>query len=126
MEADVLKAAEVLMRAFAANDRNGYFAAFAVDATFIFHSVNHVLRSRADYEAEYDSWVDDGFAVLECSSFNRTVKLYGDVAVFTHETFIRAIMRGEESEIGERETIVFRRMGETWLAVHEHMSLLPG
>jgi hypothetical protein len=126
MEQEVLDAAERLIKAFEANDRAGYFAAFAPEASFIFHSTHRVLASRAAYEAEYDSWVhEDGFAVLECSSFNRVANVYGNVAVFTHQTFSRVLMRGEEISLDERETIVFHKIGAQWLAVHEHLSLLP-
>jgi hypothetical protein len=127
MESEVLTAAEVLIAAWATNDRTAYFALFAPEANFIFHNHHSVLRSRDDYAAAYDSWVvEDGFAVLECSSFNRSVTLYGDTAVFTHETFSRILLRGAVTELGERETIVFHRSAAGWLAVHEHVSRLPG
>ncbi|HUW79922.1 MAG TPA: nuclear transport factor 2 family protein [Acidocella sp.] len=127
MEAEVLAAAEALIKAFEANDRAAYFSAFTPEASFIFHATNRVLGSRAAYEAEYDSWVhDNGFCVLECSSFNRTATIYGTAAVFTHQTFTRLIMRGEEISQDERETIIFHKVGDRWMAVHEHLSLLPG
>jgi ketosteroid isomerase-like protein len=126
MEKDVLDAAEALIKAFEANDRARYFDSFAPEASFIFHTTDRVLGSRAAYEKEYDSWVlDEGFAVLECSSFNRVAKIYGDTAVFTHQTFTRLVMRGEEIALDERETIIFQNIGGRWLAVHEHLSRLP-
>ena len=50
-------------------------------------------------------------------------KLMGDdAAVFTHLVSSDIEFGGEVSTITERETIVFQRRGQVWLAVHEHLS----
>jgi ketosteroid isomerase-like protein len=122
----VLTAASTLIAAFEANDRNGYFAAFTPEASFIFHNVNRVMSSRAEYEAEYDSWVREaGFQVLECTSTRQHVQLYDGGAVFTHQTLTRSRTHEGEISVQERETIIFRQIEGRWLAVHEHLSLLP-
>jgi uncharacterized protein (TIGR02246 family) len=126
MQDEVCAVAAALIAAFEANDRNGYFSFFAPGARFIFHTVPFVLKSRAAYEAEYDRWVrEDGFKVLECTSTHRHADVFGDSAVFTHQTFTRVRTNEGESACHERETIVFIRQDGKWLAVHEHLSLLP-
>ncbi|HTQ70759.1 MAG TPA: nuclear transport factor 2 family protein [Acidocella sp.] len=127
MQDEVCRVASALIAAFEANDRDGYFGFFTPGARFIFHALPAVLESRASYEAEYDRWVrEDGFKVLECTSTHQHVDVFGDSAVFTHQTFTRVQTHAGESAYHERETIVFTRQDGTWLAVHEHLSLLPG
>lgn len=127
MQDEVRAVATALIAAFEANDRDGYFGFFTPQARFIFHAVPFVMESRAAYEAEYDRWVrEDGFTVLECTSTRQHVDVYGDSAVFTHQTFTRVRTNGGESAYHERETIIFTRHDGHWLAVHEHLSLLPG
>lgn len=124
--AEVLAAADALLAAFGAHDADGYFAAFAPDATFLFHTTPDRLGSRAEYRALWRTWEeDDGFRVLACSSTGRHVQLLGDAAVFTHDVRTRLRSGGEESTVEERETIVFARTGGRWLAVHEHLSPAP-
>ena len=127
MRDEVCAAAAALIAAFEANDREGYFSFFTPRASFIFHAVPFVMESRAAYEVEYDRWVrEEGFKVLECTSTHQHADVFGDNAVFTHETFTRVQTHAGESTCHERETIVFTRQDGTWLAVHEHLSLLPG
>jgi uncharacterized protein (TIGR02246 family) len=121
-ELQVLDAAAALVDAFARHDVAGYFAAFRPDATFCFHTHPEVLRSRAEYEALWRSWEDDGFRVLGCTSTQQHVQLLGDVAVFTHRVATRLRTDGPEESLQERETIVFARADDGWLAVHEHLS----
>ena len=121
---EVRAAAQQLVEAFAAHDTAAYFAAFAPDATFVFHTHRVPLRSRKDYRELWNSWEHDGFRVLSCSSSDQYVQVLGaDVAVFHHR--VRTVVRfGDEPEaLDERETIVFHRQrsGE-WLAAHEHLS----
>jgi ketosteroid isomerase-like protein len=122
----VLAAADRLVDAFARHDRDGYFSAFAPQATFIFHNLNRALRSRAEYEAEWHVWeTRDGFRVRGCRSTDRHVQMTGPVAIFTHSVETDLSFNGEPSTSTERETIVFERQtsGE-WLAIHEHLSPL--
>lgn len=124
-EQAVLAAADRLVAAFARHDRDAYFAAFAPEASFIFHSLDRRLESRAEYEAEWDVWVErDGFRIHGCRSEERRVQGLGpDAAVFIHAVVTDLEMGGERMTSRERETIIFqRRDGEHWLAVHEHLS----
>jgi ketosteroid isomerase-like protein len=124
---DVAAAGTELIAAFAASDRPRYFACFEPHATFIFPNEKEVLKSRGAYEAAWDSWVRDfGFAVIDCKSSNQHVAVYGDVGVFTHQTVTQIVTTDGEQTLHERETIIFHRTGGKWLAVHEHLSPLPG
>ncbi|MBI0376369.1 nuclear transport factor 2 family protein [Streptomyces albiflaviniger] len=128
MHDEVLRAADALVAAFGEGRLDDYFAAFAPDATFVFHTTSERLGSTADYRALWDRWVaEDDFRVLSCVSTDRLVQLLGDSAVFTHlvETTVSTTAGVETSH--ERETIVFRRQPHGhWLAVHEHLSAAPG
>jgi uncharacterized protein (TIGR02246 family) len=125
---EVLAAAAEVVRAFGSGDVEGYFGCFAPDATFVFHSTPRVLGSREAYREEWASWERaDGFLVLDCTSSEQRVQDLGDVAVFTHRVRTLVHAAGEQAELHERETIVFRRADDgRWLAVHEHLSPDPG
>jgi len=127
-EQEVLAAAADLVSAFGSHDRDRYFDSFAPEATFLFHSAEALLGSRADYEKEWDGWVREGFQVLGCVSTRQRVDLLSDdVAVFTHS--VRTTLRDGDGEtaLAERETIVMRRDSRGhWLGVHEHLSVDPG
>ncbi len=85
------------------------------------------MASRAAYEAEWQSWIDDlQFHVESCVSSHRVVALYGDIAILTHQTVTTSSTNAGPYSVHERETIVFQRIGGRWLGVHEHLSLLPG
>jgi ketosteroid isomerase-like protein len=125
---DVLRAAADLVAAFGRTDTEAYFEAFADQATFLFHTTPGVLASRAEYEALWRSWLDDGFRVHGCESSDQTVTFVGHggaVAVFTHRVRTDVTVGGERSVLQERETIVFARSTGRWLAVHEHLSPDP-
>ncbi|MGQ1839216.1 YybH family protein [Kocuria turfanensis] len=122
-EDDVVRAAGALVAAFAATDTEAYFAAFAEDATFVFHTEPRRLEDRAAYEALWRSWLDAGWRVLECRSTAARVQVLGSVGVFTHD--VRTTVRTPEGPetTHEQETIVFaRRDSGSLLAVHEHLS----
>lgn len=123
---EVGEAADGLVAAFAAHDRDAYFASFAPDSTFVFHTSPNRFASRAEYEAEWTAWEADGFHVDGCESIDRSIDLVSpDVAVMTHR--VRTRLAGVEQTQCERETIVFRRTSEHgWQAVHEHLSPDPG
>ncbi len=125
-EQAVLAAAATLIAAFARNDRAAYFAAFAPEASFIFPNMRQVLTSRAAYEAAWEDWIrDDGFHVEDCTSANQAVALYGEIAVFTHQTVTDLTLTTGRQTFQERETIIFNLRGGSWVAVHEHLSALP-
>jgi len=126
MSADqVLAAAASLVDAFGRHDVEAYFGAFRADATFVFHSHPEPLGSRAEYEELWRAWEEDGFRVLSCASSEQRVQALGDVAVFTHRVATRVRAGGVEDRLDERETIVFVRDRDRWLAVHEHLSPVP-
>ena len=123
----VLATADRLVEAFGSHDTEAYFAAFAPDASFIFHNLDRVLTSRDAYREEWALWeTRDGFRVKSCWSSERHVRLSGDTAIFTHTVETTVEFNGEPATSVERETIVFERSGDgNWLAIHEHLSKLP-
>jgi ketosteroid isomerase-like protein len=127
VDIEVREAAARLVDAFARHDTASYFACFAPDATFVFHNVEGVLESRAQYEALWQQWETDGFAILGCTSSRGLVRMLGsDVGVFNHTVRTSARDAMATFEVGERETIVFQRRDGEWLGVHEHLSVDPG
>ena len=124
-ETDVLAAAQQLVDAFGSHDVAAYFGCFADEATFVFHNYPDFIDSRADYEAIWATWEQEGFRVEGCLSLDQRVRLISpDVAVFTHR--VRTSLAGESSAQRERETIVFRRDDSgRWLGIHEHLSVDP-
>ena len=125
-ESEVLGAASAIVQAFAATDRDRYFAGFAPDATFIFHTEPARLESRGEYEGLWSGWIETGWRVLECESSDQVVQSFPGGAVFSHEVYTRVEAGGTEDAYRERETIVFRVDGDQLVAVHEHLSPLPG
>ncbi len=82
---EVAAAAAAIVAAFGRHDAKAYFALFAPDATFVFHTTAQRLNSRAEYEAEWAKWEkEDAFRVRSCKSTDQRVQVFGDVAVFTH------------------------------------------
>jgi ketosteroid isomerase-like protein len=127
-EAEVRRAAEALVSAFGHGDLDAYFACFADDATFLFHTTDRLLTSTDEYRREWARWAaEDGFRVLDCATTDTVVQMLGDNAVLTHRVRTRVSSHEGEDVLNERETIVFsRRDGGRWLAVHEHLSPAPG
>ncbi|MGH8893768.1 MAG: nuclear transport factor 2 family protein [Actinomycetes bacterium] len=124
---DVLAAAADLVSAFGRSDLPAYFGAFAEDASFVFHTSPDVLGSLEAYRREWDRWTrEDGLRIVSCTSQDPRVQVLGRVAVFTHRVRARVATNSGEQDLRERETIVFRRDGDLWLAVHEHLSPDPG
>lgn len=125
-EAEVRDAAETLVLAFGSGDLDTYFACFADDATFLFHTTDRLLTSTEDYRREWARWAaDDGFSVRGCVTDDTVVQVIGDVAVLTHRVRTTVVTHEGESVLQERETIVFARRAGRWLAVHEHLSPAP-
>ncbi len=124
---DVRAAAARCIGAFGQHRRDDYFACFAPEATFIFHTTPVILSSRAAWMAAWDRLErEDGFRVLACVSRDQRVQLYGDTAVFTHRVTTRSRTNDGESTAEERETIVYHRAPDgPWMAVHEHLSPAP-
>lgn len=123
----VAAAAERLVAAFGAGQVEDYFACFAPDATFVFHTTPERLESRAAYRRLWHAWEqDDGFRVVSCESSNALITPLGsDVAVFVHDVATTVSTTAGEESLRERETIVFARRDGEWVAVHEHLSPAP-
>ncbi|OFI38880.1 DUF4440 domain-containing protein [Arthrobacter sp. SW1] len=122
-ESDVAAAAEALVAAFGASDTDAYFACFAPDATFLFHTEPERLDSRAQYRQLWDGWAAEGWGVVDCISTNKHIQLAGTSAVFTHDVRTTIEVNGTRETLHERETIVFAKDSSgKILAVHEHLS----
>jgi len=119
----VLDAADAIVDDFGHHRTEAYFAGFAEDATFVFHTADRRLESRAEYEALWAQWErEDGFRVHACRSSDRRVQLLDGTAIFTHSVDSRIELGGQVDDVAERETIVFARRDGRWVAVHEHLS----
>lgn len=124
--AEVLRAVDAIVSAFAVTDTKSYFAAFAPDATFIFHPEDHRLGSRAEYEATWNSWLAEGWSVADCISSGRLVQTFPGGAVFSHTVDTTVTTKEGTASYRERESIIFRHLGEgKLLAIHEHLSTVP-
>jgi hypothetical protein len=121
---EVLAAAAKIVADFGNHRTADYFSGFSSDATFMFYTHTERLDSRSAYQALWAKWEsEDGFKVHGCRSSNQLVQLIGqDAAVFTHLVSSDIEFAGEVSTVEERETIVFAKVGDNWLAVHEHLS----
>lgn len=117
-------AASAIVAAFSATDRDRYFATFAPDATFVFHTEPARLDDRAQYERLWDEWVASGWRVLSCTSSDRRVQAMPGAAVFTHTVDTTVQTADGPESYRERETIVFALEGDELIAVHEHLSPL--
>ena len=124
--AEVLTATRQLVDAFARFDKASYFASFRDDASFIFYNSEVVFPDRSSYEKEWETWVADGWKVLECTSQGGAVKMLDEnTGLFTHEVFTTVDTPEGPSKLHERETILFSRQASSWLGVHEHLSSFP-
>lgn len=122
-ERAVLAAIDKIIDDFGRHRREAYFSGFAEDATFVFHTSERRLESRADYEEVWAGWErDNGFAVLDCASTNRRIQMLDDVAIFSHDVETRIRIDGAEDLQHERESIIMREVDGQWLCVHEHLS----
>lgn len=123
--AAVEAAADAIIDAFAATDGERYFAGFAPDATFIFHTEPERLDDRAAYERLWADWVESGWRVSSCDSSDRRVQVSPGAAVFTHTVDTTVSTPEGPSSYRERESIVFVVDEGRLVAVHEHLSPLP-
>jgi ketosteroid isomerase-like protein len=124
VQAEVRETAHRLVAAFGSHDTEAYFGFFSPDATFVFHNHPEILAGRGQYEAVWRTWEETGFRVLGCRSLDSTVRMLDDAtAIFTHR--VRTELDGEPEPLRERETIVFQRTADGWLAVYEHLSPEP-
>ncbi|WP_019178900.1 YybH family protein [Microbacterium yannicii] len=124
--AAVEAAASAIVDAFAATDAERYFAAFAPDATFVFHPEPHRLDDRAEYEHLWAEWVASGWRVTSCASSDSHVQVFDGGAVFTHTVDTSVQTADGPESYRERESIVFAADGDRLVAVHEHLSPFAG
>jgi ketosteroid isomerase-like protein len=126
-EEEVRRDAAALVSAFGRGDLEAYFACFADDATFLFHTTDRLLTSTDEYRREWARWAaEDGFRVLGCETRDTVVQVLGDTAVLTHRVSTSVSTTAGEDVLDERETVVFRRSDDgRWLGVHEHLSPAP-
>jgi ketosteroid isomerase-like protein len=124
-ERDVLTAASAIVDAYAATDAERYFALFAPEATFIFHTEPARIEDRAAYERLWREWVAAGWSVASCVSSEQRVQLFPGGAVFTHSVGTSVDTIDGRESYRERETIVFRLEADTLVAIHEHLSPEP-
>lgn len=82
--AELLRAADAIVAAFASTDTDAYFAAFAPDASFIFHPEQRRFDSRVEYEDTWSSWLAEGWSGADCASSDRLVQTFPGGAVFSH------------------------------------------
>ena len=124
MSGTVSAAAERLVSAFAEGRVEDYFACFAADATFVFHTTPDRLESLDAYRRLWRAWEqEDEFRVVSCTSSNPLVTRLGEeVAVFVHDVATTVSTSAGVEALRERETIVFARRAGEWVAVHEHLS----
>lgn len=126
-EDEVRRTADALVSAFGSNDTEAYFACFADDATFLFHTTDRLLASAEEYRREWARWVaEDDFRVLDCTTEDTVVQLLGETAVLTHRVLTTVAGRSGTDVLRERETIVFVRRDGRWVGVHEHLSPAHG
>ncbi len=124
--AAVAEAAAAIVDAFAATDTARYFAAFAPDATFVFHTEPARLDSRAAYERLWAQWLESGWSVLSCASSDSRVQVFDGGGIFTHTVDTTVHTADGDESYRERETIVFALQHGRLVAVHEHLSPLTG
>lgn len=117
-------AASAIVDAFAATDGDRYFACFAPDATFVFHTEPARLDDRAAYERLWSEWTASGWRVTSCASSDRRIQVLPGGAVFTHTVDTSVDTADGPESYRERETIVFAALGDDLVAVHEHLSPL--
>ena len=127
MSEEVEEAVHDLVTAFGDGRLDDYFACFAPDATFVFHTTPGRLGSTDEYRDLWARWVaDDGFRVRSCRTTDTNVQDLGDVAIVTHSVETEIETNDGSATEFERETIVFARQADgRWLAVHEHLSPMP-
>jgi ketosteroid isomerase-like protein len=119
----VVDASKAIVSAFGQDDPDAYFKLFAPDATFIFHTTQQRLEDRRAYELEWATWRRNlGFRVRSCTSSNQRVQLFGEIAILSHDVRTEITTNEGDAILMERETIVFHRRGDRWIAVHEHLS----
>lgn len=126
LDHEIRDAAQAIVRAFRDNDEDAYFAGFAPECSFAFHTDQQALLGR---DAWRDAWRElraSGWRVDACETQWDHVQPVGDGGIYLHELTTTAGEPGAEETYRERETIVFERRDGRLVAVHEHLSPVPG
>lgn len=121
---EVRQAYERLMNAFASGDPNEYFACFHEDASFLFPG-EPLLEPRSAYRSAWSRWEREGVRFTDVVADDVRVRAFGDTAVVTHRIATTVNAREKATVDRERESIIFARSADRWLAVHEHLSPEP-
>lgn len=119
---EVEMAASRIVDAFSNTDTERYFAGFAEAASFIFHPEPARLQTRIEYEALWQSWLEDGWEVVSCVSSDHLIQVFAGGAVFSHSVQTVTKTGGTTESYRERESIVFQLIDNQLLAIHEHLS----
>lgn len=123
---EIADAAAAIVDAFRANDEERYFAGFAPECSFAFHTDAEIHLSRDEWRDGWRELVSGGWRVVDCRSLETHVQTVGeDGGVFLHELETTAEQDGAQETYRERETIVFERRDGKLLAIHEHLSPVP-
>lgn len=117
----VREAYDQLMNAFVSGDSDKYFACFHEDASFLFPG-EPLLEPRSAYRSSWLRWQDEGVRFSGVVADDVRVRVFGDTAVVTHRIKTTVHAGGESTVDRERESIIFTRTAEGWLAIHEHLS----
>lgn len=124
---ELIQAAARIVDAYAANDEDAYFATFAPECSFVFHTDAEIFRTRDAWQAAWRELRESGWRVESCRSIESFVTPIGDAGVFCHVLETTAGTSDSLETYRERESIVFeRRSNGELIAVHEHLSPIPG
>lgn len=121
---DIAAAAQAIVTAYAANDEADYFARFAPDCSFAFHTDGVIHTERDAWQQGWRELRAEGWEVVDCHSLVSHIQLIPEGGIFVHELETTA-RTGADTEIyRERETIVFTLRDGELLAIHEHLSTI--
>lgn len=122
---DIRGAAQGIVRAFRNNDEDEYFAGFADDCSFAFHTDPAPLLGADAWREGWRELQASGWRVKDCRTLCDHVQVIGDGGVYLHELETTAGEPGAIETYRERESIVFARRDGRLVAVHEHLSPIP-
>lgn len=127
-ETRVREAVDGIVAAFGAGRLDDYFSRFDPDATFVFYTAPERLESVEAYRALWDTWVaESGLRVTDCRTSDTRVQAVDGIAVVSHSVRTEIETNEGPETLHERETIVLARQPDgRWLAIHEHLSPMPG
>jgi ketosteroid isomerase-like protein len=121
---DIAAAAQAIVTAYAANDEADYFARFAPDCSFAFHTDGEIHTARDEWQQGWRELRAEGWEVVDCHSLVTHIQLIPEGGIFVHELETTARTGDETETYKERETIVFTRRDGELIAIHEHLSTI--